>query len=279
MSQGQFCPVSKLEKLLVATDRSIFSESAIREAMSFAKRCSSRLYVITAMEANPEYQTIGLKAFQKEEEEAGEYLESVKKRASEEGLYCETMLLHGDEPYRVITDAAVGKMVDMIIMGRHGRTGIIKVLMGSVTAKVIGHSPCKVLVVPKAAMLEYRKVLVATDGSEHGMTAVSEAIGVAKRCGSTIIAVSVAHSEAELKEADINVGRVVERAQKDGVEVEVVTPIGTPSDAIVEIAGGRAVDLIVMGMYGKTGLKKLLMGSTTEKVIGHSPCSVLVAKA
>jgi nucleotide-binding universal stress UspA family protein len=57
-----------------------------------------------------------------------------------------------------------------------------------------------------------------------------------------------------------------------------MTPIGKPSEIITETAAGRGVDLIVMGTYGRTGLKKLLMGSTTEKVIGTAGCAVLVAK-
>jgi len=121
--------------------------------------------------------------------------------------------------------------------------------------------------------------LVATDGSEHSIAAASEALGIAQRCGSDIIAVSVAHSDIELKKAETNVGRIVEMAQKDGIPVAALTPVGKSYDVIVETAGGRAVDLIVMGTYGKTGLRKMLMGSTTEKVIGHAACAVLVVKA
>jgi nucleotide-binding universal stress UspA family protein len=279
MNSAQLCPVSKLEKLLVATDRSVFSEGAIREAIHFAKQCSSSLYVVSVMETNPEYETIGANVFQKEEEEAIAYLESIKKRVSQEGLSCQSTLLHGDDPYRLIVDAAAEKMVDMIIIGRRGRTGLMKVLMGKVAAKVIGHATCKVLVVPKAARIEYKKLLVATDGSEHGIAAASEALGIAKRCGSNIIAVSVAHSDIELEKAKANVGSIFEMAKKEGVPVETLTPVGKSYDVIVETAGGRAVDLIVMGTYGETGLRKLLMGSTTEKVIGRAACAVLVVKA
>ncbi|MHB8881630.1 MAG: universal stress protein [Thermodesulfovibrionales bacterium] len=279
MNSAQFCPVSKLEKILVATDRSVFSEGAIREAIHFAKQCSSSLYVVSVMETNPEYETIGANVFQKEEEEAIQYLESIKQRVSQEGLSCQTTLLYGDNPYRVIVDAADEKMVDMIIIGRRGRTGLMKVLMGQVVAKVIGHAPCKVLVVPKAAKIEYKKLLVATDGSEHSMAAASEALGIAKRCGSNIIAVSAAHSDVELAKAKADVGRILELAQKEDVPAEALTPVGKPADVIVETAGGRAVDLIVIGTYGETGLRKLLMGSTTEKVIGRAACAVLVVKA
>jgi len=279
MVSAQFCPTSKLDKLLLATDRSTFSEGATEEAISFAKQCSSMLYVVSVLESNPEYETIGANVFQKEEEEALKYLESIKTRALREGLSCQVILLEGEHPYQLIVNEAVGKKVDMIIIGRHGRTGLLKVLMGKVAAKIIGHAPCKVLVVPKAARIEYKTILLATDGSVHSIAAASEAIEIAKRRGSNIIAVSAAHSEIELKEAKANVDRVVEMARKEGIEVEALTPIGKSYDVILETAGGRGADLIVMGTYGTTGFKKLLMGSSTEKVIGLSGCAVLIVKA
>jgi nucleotide-binding universal stress UspA family protein len=279
MSSAEYCPVARLGKLLLATDRSAFSEAAVKEAISFAKKCSSRLYVLSVIEANPEYETIGADFFQKEEEEARKDLESLKENALKQGVECEVVLREGEEPYRMIVDEAAAKKVDMIIIGRHGRTGLLKLLMGKVAANVIVHAPCKVLVVPKAAKIEYRRILIATDGSEHSMEAASEAIGIAKRTGSSILVVSAANSELELKEAKSNVAGVVEMAQKEGIRVEeALTPIGRPPDVIVETAGGRGVDLIVMGTYGKTGVKQLLMGSSTENVIGSAGCAVLVSR-
>jgi len=280
MNSAQSCPLSKLETLLLATDRSEFSEGAVREAITFAKKCSSRLSVMSVLETNPEYETIGASAYQKEEEEATKYLESVKSRASQEGIYsCETALHFGENPSRLIVNEAAEKKADMIIIGRRGRSGLMKVLMGKTAANLIGQAPCKVLIVPRAARIDCRNILVATDGSSHSIAAASEAIGIAKRCGSNIIAISAMHSEEGSEEAKVHVRQVVEMAQKEGITAEALTPIGRSHDVIVEIAGGRGVDLIVMGSYGKTGLKKLLMGSSTEKVIGHASCAVLVVKA
>ena len=280
MGSEGYCPTGKLQKLLLATDRSEYSEGAIREAINFAKKCSSSLYVMSVLETNPEYETIGASAYQKEEQEATKYLQSVKNRADQEGLpYCKAVLHYGEEPCQLIIDAAHERNVDMIIIGRRGRSGLMKVLMGKVAAKVVGHAPCKVLVVPRAARIECRNILVATDGSAHSAAAVSEAIGIAKRCGSNIIAVSSVHSEEELEEAKANVRKVVEMAHKEGIKAEALTPPGRSHDVIVETAGGRGVDLIIMGTYGKTGLKKILMGSSTEKVVGHASCAVLVVKA
>ena len=76
---------------------------------------------------------------------------SVKSRASKENVECETIVHEGEEPFRYIVDEADRRKAEMIFMGRYGRTGLKRLLMGSVTAKTIGHSTCKVMVVPEAA--------------------------------------------------------------------------------------------------------------------------------
>jgi nucleotide-binding universal stress UspA family protein len=279
MTNGPTCPIGKLEKLLLATDRSEYSEGAIRESVNFAKTCSSTLTILSVLETNPEYEAIGSKFFEQEEQEALQNLTSVKARATKEGVNCDTALLEGGGPASSIVDFASEKKIDMIIVGRRGRKGLAKLLVGDVASKVIGHAPCKVLVVPRAAVIRYNNILVATDGSAHGNAAVSEAIAIAKRTGSKLIALSAMRDEGEREEANKHVRTAVALAQKEGVPTEALTPLGRSFNTIVETAGGRAVDLIVMGNYGKTGVKKLLMGSATEKVIGAAGCAVLVVKA
>lgn len=278
MNPGQSCPISKLEKLLVATDRSMFSEGAITAAIAFAKQCSSKLYVMTVVETNPEYETAGAELLQKEKEEAAQYLASLKARALKEIPSCETIFRRGDSASRLIVEEAAQKKVDMIAVGRRGRHGLEKVLLGSAAAKVIGHAPCKVLVVPRAAGIGFKNILVATDGSAHGRAAATEAIEIAKRCDGRLTAISVAHSEDEKEKARAHAGDAALAAQQAGIHVETMALVGKPHEIIAETAKSRGVDLIVMGAYGKTGLKKLLMGSTTEKVIGLAGCAVLVAK-
>jgi len=278
MSTAEFCPMKKIEKLLLATDLSEYSEGAVREAINLARKCTTELHAISVIEINPEYETFGTDVIEKEEKEVAAYFEALKARALKEGVSCKTILRESGEPYRLIVEEAEKKKVDMIIIGRHGRKGMAKVLMGSVAAKVIGNAPCNVLVVPRAAVLEFRNILVATDGSGHANAAVSEALAIAKSSGSHIIVLSSYFLDNELEEAKSTVNKVIKMAQDEGVDFEALTPRGRPYDAIVETAGGRAVDLIVMGAYGKTGLRKFLMGSSTEKVVGLAGCAVLVVK-
>ena len=278
MEHGQSCPVSKLDKLLLATDRSSFSEGAINAAITFAKHCSSKLSIMTVVEKNPEYETAGAELLQKDTEEAARYLASLKVRALENIPSCETILRRGDNASGLIVKEAAQKEIDMIVVGRRGRSGLEKVFLGSAAAKVIGHAPCKVLVVPREAKIGFKNILIATDGSEHARIAATESIEIAKRCGSHLIVISVVLSEDGKEKSKENADEVVLASHEAGIYAESIVHVGKPREVIVATAKGMGADLIVMGAYGKTGLRRLLMGSTTEKVIGLADCAILVAK-
>ncbi len=279
MSVQICCPVAKLEKLLLATDGSKFSSGAIRESINLAKTCSSKVYVESVIEFNPEFEALAPQLVEKAEKETREHLEAVKAKLLKEGIDCEIIVHEGEEPFKYIVNEAAKKKVGMIILGRHGRTGLKRLLMGSVTARVIGHAPCKVLVVPQTASVSYGRLLIATDGSEHSEAAALEAISIAKRCASDLIAVSVAATEKNLAGAKRNVDKVRQVAEKENIKVEVLTPRGNPYEVIVKTAEKKKADIIVVGSHGRTGIEKLLMGSVTERIIGHSGCPVLVVKA
>ncbi len=142
------CSIMGFENILLATDGSESVQAAIQEAVNIAKVCSSRLYILSVVEVNPEYEALAPNVVEKAETETKEHVDSVKKKAQKESITCETVVHQGEEPYRFIVDEAKKIKADMIVMGSHGRTGLKRLMMGSVTARVIGHAPCKVLVVP-----------------------------------------------------------------------------------------------------------------------------------
>ena len=147
----RICPTPGFEKLLVATDGSGFSKAAVQEAIKIAGACSSTLYVVLVIEINAEVQIWDAKSADKLEKDMRKYLDGIKTRAAGEGIKCETILHLGDEPYKDIVAEAKKRKVSTIIMGSHGRTGLTRLMMGSVVSRVIGHAPCKVLVVPVRA--------------------------------------------------------------------------------------------------------------------------------
>lgn len=294
---AEICPIVNTERLLLATDGSGFSEGAIREAIRMAKRCSSKLIALSVIESNPEYAGIAPQLVEKAEKAARGHLEAVKARAKQEGVDLDIIVREGEDSYHYIAEEAIKNKSTMLIMGRRGKKGLKRLVMGSTTARVIGHAPCSVLVVPSAAQTDFKSIAVATDGSKYSAYAASEAIGIAKRNGARLTVVSVVPSELmtqadidfamvqreqlaekEMHEAEQYAKAVKEAAKKEGVDVHAFVMSGRPADAIIETAQEQKADLIVLGSHGRTGLEKLLMGSVTERVIVLSSCAVLVAK-
>lgn len=143
----------------------------------------------------------------------------------------------------------------------------------------------------------YRKIMVATDGSEPVKKAVDSAIEIAKLSGSKLYAVHVialgvyfsvtpsmdAKWKKEMKEQLIaeskGITAYVENAGRAAnVEVESVILEGSPAHEIVDFAEKNDIDLIVMGTQGRTGIPKFLIGSVAENVVRHSKKSVLVVR-
>ncbi len=151
MEQAQpACPLTKGKRILVAMDRSRYSEKAFDQAISMAKICKSTLFVVSVIDIYPEVKEFELVFEEKEKMLKGtkEFLEGVKAKATKENIPCETILHVGGQPHEFIIQEAKGKNIDLIVMGTHGRTGLYELLIGSVAKKVVGHAPCAVMVTP-----------------------------------------------------------------------------------------------------------------------------------
>jgi nucleotide-binding universal stress UspA family protein len=267
------------KKILVAVDGSESSMHALRESFKLAAKEQSWITVVSvAPPYGGDLATVVIGNIQKAIKEPFEKaLMEAKKIAEAHRVLIKTVYTDG-EPYEGIVDVAAAEHCDLIVMGRKGLSRIERILMGSVTSRVIGHTLCRILVVPKDAELTFEKILIATDGSMHSEFASNEAISIAKRSSSTLIVLSVARKYENLPAARVNVDMVKEIAEKEGLKVETVTLKGVPHEVIVKTSAQKNVGLIVIGSHGRTGITKLLMGSVTERVIGHAENPVLVWK-
>ena len=140
----------------------------------------------------------------------------------------------------------------------------------------------------------YKKILIATDGSEYTKSAIDYGIELAKNTGAKLYAIYVIDTAAfasipmdaawesmyELlkQEGDDATGYVADKARAEDLEVEQHTIEGHPAEEIRKFAEGNSIDLIVMGTLGKTGLDRFLLGSVAEKVVRTSKIPVLVVR-
>jgi len=137
----------------------------------------------------------------------------------------------------------------------------------------------------------YKNIVLAYDGSKFSNKALQEAISIAKSSGGSLLILSIVDITDEFESeapglTDKMTQKLLKLAQKAlekavaaEVKAKVEVHVGDAYEMIVDIAKKKKADIIVMGSHGRTGLTRLLMGSVTSRVIGHSPCAVLVVKA
>jgi nucleotide-binding universal stress UspA family protein len=281
-------PSAPFPKILVCTDGSPDSEGAITAAINLAKTTGSTVILLEVLFYLAGYELqapdtlappmVNMELMQAQETAARERLEAWKAEAAGEGVTLEPRVRTGPSAYEGILEEVDESQPDLIIMGRHGYTGLTRLLMGSVTARVIGHSPCHVLVVPREVPLSFKRLLVASDGSPFSGAAWTEALSLAKTMGSDLIGVSVAASDRDIPVATQVVRTLEEEASRQGITLDTMIPMGRPEEGIVKAADFKGASLIIVGSHGRTGLKRLLMGSVAERVIGGAQCPVLVVK-
>jgi nucleotide-binding universal stress UspA family protein len=281
-------PSALFPKILVCTDGSPDSDGALAAAIQMAQTTGSKIFLLEVIYFLAGYElqspdalappVVNLELMEAQETAVQERLERQKAEAAQKGVSLEPRTRTGTSAYEGIMEEAEELQPDLIIMGRHGYTGLTRLLMGSTTARVIGHSPCHVLVVPQGASLSFQRLLVASDGSPFSEAAWQEALILAQTMGSVLMAVSVAADEPDRPWPTKVVRSLEAAAAKQGFSLETMVPLGRPEEGIVQAAREKQASLIIMGSHGRTGLKRLLMGSVAERVIGHAPCPVLVVK-
>ncbi|MDI6715445.1 MAG: universal stress protein [Actinomycetota bacterium] len=282
-------------KILIPFDGSETSVNALRQVIKYSKDADCRSASLTVVTVLPSFGAeveLGLVKDIKGvlRKLANDILLSAKRIAEEEGVQIEYVLSEGST-HKAIIDAAKSRNCGLIVMARRSLDELERAFVGSVTAKVIGYSPIDVLVMPSNSDIKWSNILLAVDGSVYSEIAAKRAISIARSCGSKLIIVSVVdvtdeffiHSPAAVDEMIQNAWATVEKIKKmvkpADINIEAYVKEGDPEDKIVSVAEELGSDTICLGSHGRTGLRRLVMGSVAEKVIGNAPCPVLVVKA
>jgi nucleotide-binding universal stress UspA family protein len=274
----QLSPTGRMERIMLVTDGTEFSSSAVDEAIKLATRCKARLFAYSVL-ANPEYETpLGQPLHKLEKQAVVERLMEVRSKAEAVGVECEILLGHGEDPYTEIVDQAEQSAMDMVVMGRRDKSDLLRTMLGSTTEKVIGHTHSDVLVVPRGAVIEGKGMVLPVDGSRYSDAAAVTTINLAKQCSTKVTVVSIATDEHMRDDAEKMVKQVQAKMAEEGIKADAEVRVGQPDEGIVACARERNADLIIMGSHGRTGLDRLLIGSISERVIGRAECPVLGVK-
>ncbi|MFC4544507.1 universal stress protein [Halosolutus amylolyticus] len=283
-----------IESILIPTDGSDGALAGAKRGIALASRTDANVHVLSILESRVRGANFDELEFPPLEENAEEAVEEIARIAADydEGLDVTTRVREGT-PFQSIREYANRREIDVIVMGTKGRTGIDRVLLGSVTENVLRTARTPVLAVPPntdepgIADVPFDRLLLPTDGSDGAAIATEWGIELASRLGSSVHALysidtspfADARERVELLEAfehraEEALDAVQERGEDAGVSVSESIATGSPVAEIPTYATENDVDLIVMGTHGRTGIGQWFLGSVTENVVRQAEVPV-----
>jgi nucleotide-binding universal stress UspA family protein len=202
-------------------------------------------------------------------------------------LKTQIRVVEGD-PASVVLDCVARDAPDLIAMVTHARTGLPRLLKGSVAEAVLRSSATPMLLCNShgsratGCKAPFLRILVPLDGSETSHRAFPSAIDLAKAEGAEVILLRVVDSGLhEGSEEFARIGRYLNRSADRFTDAGIKTTrlfvaSGKPAATILETLSEQRVDLVVMATHGRTGVDRLRLGSVAEEVLRHSPCPLLI---
>jgi nucleotide-binding universal stress UspA family protein len=293
----------QFKKILSATDFSEFSNHTVSYGVALAKEFGADLHICHVIDLSSvaiygEFQLDPVGQQDRIMEDANAQLEEL---AGNQPVSWEPLITVG-KPADEISRAVEDKNIDLVITATRGRSGFKRLILGSVTERLMRTLSCPLLVVrspehefvdkPKQE-IKLKKILVGCDFSPDSGQAFAYGLSLAQEFLAELHLAHVIEPPAQpnlIREEALVPGQVQEEYHdlliqklKDMVPDEAAnwcTPQtsimeGQPHDELVKYAHTRDIDMIVLGMRGHGLVKTLFLGSTTDRVIRDSPCPVL----
>jgi len=299
------------ERILVPLDGSPRAELILSQIARILRRDDAEVRLLRVVDIPEAVGRISLAILrQKEREEAQQYLHDIILRFGDKAEKIHARVAEGWTA-EVILETARTEGATMIAMTTHGRTGILRWLMGSVADKVLRASEVPVLLLravhppntPALASgtsgaLPFRRILIATDDSPSSMAIVDPAMQLAVKCGSEIVALHVWDSyvldgspllgmeagmtpppDAPLSSEDEVTARVARQLAPSGIKVTRVTRYGEPATEILDHSFKHNVDLIAIATHDRWELSRWMTGSVPERVLRSAGVPLLIVRA
>lgn len=296
------------KKILVPLDGSGLAERALEPAMALARQQSESEVILLTV---PVYKDIFIstsagfdlllpdQSLDQFRQDAEVYLDEVSSNWKRADTRLKTMIVDGDIA-SVIIDTAEEEAVDLIVMTTHGYSGFSRWLLGSITERVLRSVPCPVLVIREKRPLT--KIMITLDGSALAEKALEPGIEIAHLLGGNVTLLQVDQgaelgaleiSMLDLAEAGLSrrvqqqaasdhmanyMNRMAGKYREEGLSIESVVIEGSPARSILDFAEAQEIDLIVMTTHGRTGLKRWVYGSVTEKVMRSTEAAMLIIR-
>jgi nucleotide-binding universal stress UspA family protein len=216
------------------------------------------------------------------ETQAALEMKKLAKKARAAGIRFQTEIRVGDVRHGI--EAAMDLVsADLLVMGTHGRRGIEKWFLGSVTEGLLRRSPIPMLTIrgtkkPSTRPPSLRRILVTTDFSEGTDIALAYAFSLAQESQARVTLLHVLNDQAAdlLDAVRLRLEKMIPDQVRDWSDPQARVDRGNPFRVILDILNTEKIDLLVMNIHGKGMLDRALLGSTAERVVRAAECPVLL---
>jgi nucleotide-binding universal stress UspA family protein len=294
-------PMTTIHRILCATDLSATSEPAWDEAKLLGRLFNAEILLLHVVAPPPVFPAEGYFPPQLYEELVGSARRDAQDRfdrllgsVAGSGLKIRICLEEGPPAQRIL-EVVTQEAADLLVVGTHGRTGLERIVLGSVADRMVRQATCPVLTARSTPgsgpRREIRRISYATDFSPTARAAWPWVVGIAQATDAEVDLVHVTfepvadhHLSAEAigrmaqllhDQGRIEAERFLERSPLPPERVHVRLPHGVPGEQIVRRAQEQAADLVVMGTHGWSGVVRWMLGSVAHHVIQTAPCPVL----
>jgi nucleotide-binding universal stress UspA family protein len=226
------------------------------------------------------------------EKDAKRSLQKFKARAAKTGIVATAEVLLGDANSEILR-AVETRRADLVVMGTHGRRGFERLVLGSVTERMLRHCPVPLIVVgsgkkARSAPPNIRRILLTTDFSDGTADAVAYGLSIAQECQARVTLLHVLHElaadvagkyrEPLLRGIENQMQNLIPENALDWCDVETRIEEGLPFQVISQFLVSGNFDLLVMNIHGKNMLDRALIGSTAERTLRAAAgiCPVLL---
>jgi nucleotide-binding universal stress UspA family protein len=218
----------------------------------------------------------------------------VQKQHAHHEIQPELVTQLGAAPDAILSFAQARK-TDLVVMGTHGRRGYDRLILGSVTDRVMRKAPCPVIAVskpPNGSSAESQdrghthhlsRILFCADFSEAARRTLDYAISVRAEYDAELTLLHVlehvpspARTEEAIAAAKEQLGSLIPSEERQTAKIKTAVRLGKPYRQIIQLALEEQIDLVAMGVRGHGALDLAVFGSTTYRVIQLGPCPVLV---
>jgi nucleotide-binding universal stress UspA family protein len=277
--------MSVLKRILCPIDFDEHSDHALARAQELARRHGAELRLLHVLPLRrPSIPMPLAGAAEQVDRATGTNLDELAGTIRERGVRCEVATLHGD-PALQILQAARDLEADLVVMATHGRKGVRRVVLGSVTEAVLHATPCPLLTIPPFAAgagEPFRRVLCAVDLSwssratfSHALAMVQEAYGELTLLNVIDPSFSSSPPEAARARAEDALAGLHERVPAHWCVVRDAVRYGETAAEVLRMAAEDDVQLIVVGAHSRRPAVAAMVGSCADRIIREARCPVL----